>query len=149
MPKALVAISEGSEELEAIGIIDILRRGKVHVTVASIDESKKVKCARGCSLSDTFDAIVLPGGMPGAVYLFFSIDLQEHLRDCHTLVSMLGKQKEAGRIYAAICASPAVVFATHDLLDGYATCYPSFKDQIEHFKNEKVVVSDNCSSYSD
>ncbi|KAK8804754.1 hypothetical protein WA171_006721 [Blastocystis sp. BT1] len=144
MPKALVAISEGSEELEAIGIIDILRRGKVHVTVASIDESKKVKCARGCSLtadvligdvkSDTFDAIVLPGGMPGA----------EHLRDCHTLVSMLGKQKEAGRIYAAICASPAVVFATHDLLDGYATCYPSFKDQIEHFKNEKVVVSDNC-----
>ena len=61
--------------------------------------------------SDTFDAIVLPGGMPGAVYLFFSIDLQEHLRDCRTLVSMLGKQKEAGRIYAAICASPAVVFA--------------------------------------
>lgn len=50
MPKALVAISEGSEELEAIGIIDILRRAKVHVTVASVDESKKVKCARGCSL---------------------------------------------------------------------------------------------------
>ena len=50
MPKALVAVSEGSEELEAIGIIDILRRGKVSVTVASVDESKTVKCARGCSL---------------------------------------------------------------------------------------------------
>ena len=47
MPSALVAISEGSEELEAIGIIDILKRGKVDVTIASVDESKRVKCAHG------------------------------------------------------------------------------------------------------
>ena len=68
--------------------------------------------------SDTFDAIVLPGGMPGAVYLFFSIDLQEHLRDCHTLVSMLGKQKEAGRIYAAKAGCPPhqMIFAENAFL---------------------------------
>ena len=47
MPRALVAISEGSEELEAIGVIDILRRGKINVTVASIDKDVTVKCARG------------------------------------------------------------------------------------------------------
>lgn len=50
MPRALVAISEGSEELEAIGVIDILRRGKVEVTVASVDRTKTVKCARGCTI---------------------------------------------------------------------------------------------------
>lgn len=46
-PRALVVVSEGSEELEAIGIIDILRRGKINVTVASIDKDVTVKCARG------------------------------------------------------------------------------------------------------
>ena len=50
MPSALVAISEGSEELEAIGIIDILKRGKVDVTIASVDESKRVKCAHGVTI---------------------------------------------------------------------------------------------------
>ena len=47
MPRALVAISEGSEELEAVGVIDVLRRAKVEVTVASVDKTKAVKCARG------------------------------------------------------------------------------------------------------
>lgn len=47
MPRALVAISEGSEELEAIGVIDVLRRAKVNVTVASVDKTKTVKCAKG------------------------------------------------------------------------------------------------------
>ena len=50
MPSALVAISEGSEELEAIGIIDILKRGKVDVTIASVDDSKRVKCAHGVTI---------------------------------------------------------------------------------------------------
>ena len=47
MPRALVVISEGSEELEAVGVIDVLRRAKVEVTVASVDKTKAVKCARG------------------------------------------------------------------------------------------------------
>ena len=51
MPRALVAISEGSEELEAIGVIDVLRRAKVNVTVASVDKTKTVKCARGSVLA--------------------------------------------------------------------------------------------------
>ena len=145
MPRALVAISEGSEELEAVGVIDVLRRAKVEVTVASVDKTKAVKCARGTVITanalikdvadEEFDAVVLPGGMPGA----------KHLRDCSTLIDILKNQKESGRIYAAICASPAVVFAHHHLIDDMAaTCYPSFKDEIKHWKNQKVVVCDNC-----
>ncbi|CBK19977.2 uncharacterized protein [Blastocystis hominis] len=145
MPRALVAVSEGSEELETIGIVDVLRRGKVNVTLASVDHQKTVKCSKGTIITadallkdvkdETFDAIVLPGGLPGA----------EHLRDSKTLSKLLEKQKEEGRIYAAICASPAVVFASHNLLEGVkATCYPSFKEDIEHYVNDKVVVSGNC-----
>ena len=54
MPSALVAISEGSEELEAIGVIDILRRGKINVTVASIDKDVTVKCARGTYVVESY-----------------------------------------------------------------------------------------------
>ena len=60
---------------------------------------------------ETFDAIVLPGGLPGAVCFQRFFKLKEHLRDSKTLTKLLEKQKEEGRIYAAICASPAVVFA--------------------------------------
>lgn len=52
MPRALVAVSEGSEELETIGIIDVLRRGKVNVTVASVDHQKTVKCSKGTIIVD-------------------------------------------------------------------------------------------------
>ena len=54
MPRALVAISEGSEELEAIGVIDILRRGKINVTVASSDKDVTVKCARGTYIGESY-----------------------------------------------------------------------------------------------
>ena len=58
MPRALVAISEGSEELEAVSVIDILRRGKIDVTVASIDKDVTVKCARGTYIVKPFFLIV-------------------------------------------------------------------------------------------
>lgn len=52
MPRALVAFSEGSEELETIGIVDVLRRGKVNVTLASVDHKKTVKCSKGTIIVD-------------------------------------------------------------------------------------------------
>ena len=115
--KVLVPIANGSEEIEAVCIIDTLRRAGLEVTVASvadvqIEASRGVKIVADASIGDcagqTYDAIVLPGGMPGA----------EHLRDSAPLVEMLKKQKDAGRLYAAICASPAVVFQHHGLLEG-------------------------------
>ncbi len=142
--KVLVPIADGTEELEAVAIIDCLRRVGADVRVASVQNlqittSRKIKITADCLLKDcvneAFDLIALPGGMPGA----------EHLRDCKELVEMLKKQKESGRFYAAICASPAVVLEHHGLLaDKKATCYPGMGGKLKVLLNQRVVVDGNC-----
>ncbi len=142
--KVLVAIADGTEELEAVTIIDVLRRAEAEVTVASVG-AKQVTASRGVNLvadaviSDcvgtVYDLIVLPGGMPGA----------EHLRDSSELTEMLKDQAASGRLYAAICASPAVVLKHHGLLENKkATCYPSLLLDLDKPEQAKVVVDDNC-----
>ena len=144
--KVLIAVADGIEELEAITIIDCLRRAGADLTVASVQKreivtSRKVKITADCLITDctrqTYDLIVLPGGLPGA----------EFLRDSKELAEMLKKQKEAGRFYAAICASPAVVFEYHGLLaDKKATCYPAMAEKLKNKQatNQRVVVDGNC-----
>lgn len=142
--KVLVPIADGSEEIEAVTIIDVLRRAGADVTVASLERinitaSRGVNLGGDCLMSDckddTYDAIVLPGGMPGA----------EHLRDCEVLAKMLIEQKQAGRIYAAICASPSVVFAAHGLIDDVKTTgYPGTEDKLPNAVDKSVVVDKNC-----
>ncbi|MGY0219961.1 DJ-1 family glyoxalase III [Endozoicomonadaceae bacterium StTr2] len=132
--EVLVPIADGSEEIEAVTVIDTLRRANCNVTVAacteenrlSIEASRGIRLIADCHISfcasQSFDLIALPGGMPGA----------RHLRDCEPLISLLQKQQQAGRWYAAICAAPAVVLAHHALLDNVcATCYPDYLDQLE------------------
>ena len=144
--RALVPIADGSEEIEAVCIIDILRRAGMEVVVASVDDLQ-ITASRGVKLmadafitectEETFDLIALPGGIPGA----------EHLRDSTELVGMLKKQKQAGRLYAAICASPAVVFQPHGLLAGKkATCHPGRINSLENKEavDSRVVVDGNC-----
>ena len=143
---ALVPIADGSEELEAVTIIDVLRRAEAQVTVASVSSlqvtaSRKVKLVADCLITDCkkniYDLIVLPGGLPGA----------EHLRDCELLIDMLKIQNQAGRLYGAICASPAVALAPHGLLDGKkASCYPSCADALpdQSQADQHVVVDGNC-----
>jgi protein deglycase len=126
----LVPIADGTEELEAVTIIDTLRRAGGLVTVASVSglqvtASRKVKLVADVLIADcaekTYDCIALPGGMPGA----------EHLRDCAVLIELLKEQDKAKRLIAAICAAPAVVLAPHGLLKGHkATCYPSSHDAL-------------------
>ena len=144
--KILVPIANGSEEIEAVCIIDTLRRAEAEVTVASVGAlsvaaSRGVKIVADALIADcadeTYDCIVLPGGMPGA----------EHLRDSAPLIAKLKEQKAAGRLYAAICASPAVVLKHHGLLDGVrATCYPAFRDRLDpaYASNDRVVVDGHC-----
>lgn len=147
MSKVLVPIANGNEDIEAITIIDVLRRGGLEVTVASIHDSKQVVMAHNTKLEadvlltdvadQIFDAVVLAGGMPGA----------EHLRDCELLIDMLEKHDIQDALLAAICASPAVVFGTHGfVVDKQATCYPGFEDGLtgaEYMPNEPVVMDDN------
>lgn len=76
-PTALVAVADGSEEIEFVSTVDTLARGGVKVTTASVEGRRQVNCSRGVSIvadttiddvhGQTFDAIALPGGMPGAV----------------------------------------------------------------------------------
>ena len=141
---ALVAIADGTEEIEAVTIIDTLRRGGVDVTVASVageqvTASRRVRLLADCRIdacaARQFDLIVLPGGMPGA----------EHLRDCATLIDMLHSQARSAGFYGAICASPGVVLAPHNLLGARATVYPTMADSLGgRFVDEAVVVDGVC-----
>jgi 4-methyl-5(b-hydroxyethyl)-thiazole monophosphate biosynthesis len=143
--KILVAISDGIEEIETVCVVDTLVRAGAEVVTASVGGHKEVLCSRGVRIhadhlideciDHAYDMIVLPGGMPGA----------EHLRDCDALVGMLKKQKAAGKWYAAICASPALVLQTHGLLEGLkATCYPSMLGNLSDGVEERVVVDGKC-----
>lgn len=146
MKTVLVPIANNVEDIETVTIIDVLRRAGAKVTVASIHEkqitaSKGVNIVSDCLLDECleqeFDLIALPGGMPGA----------EHFRDSTDLVDLLKKQKKADRLYAAICASPALVFQKHGLLEGKkATCYPFFHNELEDQSSisSRVLVDGNC-----
>lgn len=80
-----------------------------------------------------WDLVALPGGMPGA----------ENLRDSDALISILQKQKDAGKLYAAICASPAVVLASKGLAEEGITCYPApaFRSTLVNPVDDDVVVT--------
>ena len=142
----LVPIADGCEEIETACIVDVLRRAGASVTVASVG-TLQVTASRGMKfvadtfmsecVKNTYDLIVLPGGMPGA----------ENLRDSKELVEMLKRQQQNGKLYAAICASPAVVFQHHGLLaERKATAYPSFAGLLENSEaiDSRVVVDGNC-----
>ena len=147
MSKVLVAIANGSEDIEVITIIDVLRRGGVEVVVASVHEHKQIVAARGSKIEADvlltevqevlFDAIALPGGMPGA----------EHFRDCKLLIDMLEKHDIEDALLAAICAAPALVFGTHGfVVDKQATCYPGFEAGLtgaDYVADQPVVMDDN------
>ncbi|WP_019625676.1 DJ-1 family glyoxalase III [Thioalkalivibrio sp. ALJT] len=116
MPSVLVPLAAGAEELEAVTVIDLLRRARFEVTVAGL-ESGPVTCSRGTViqpdtpldpvLDATFDLIVLPGGLPGA----------DHLRDDARVQGLLRAQAERGGFVAAICAGPRALAAA-GLLEG-------------------------------
>ena len=144
--QVLVPIADGTEEIEAVCIIDVLRRAGAAVTVASPSELQ-VTASRGVKLvadkliadctDEVYDLVVLPGGMPGA----------EHLRDSKELKSILTEQNNQGRLYAAICAAPAIVLHHHGLLgQRRATCHPSFVSYLQNVDSveSRVVADGNC-----
>ena len=144
----LVPIADASEDIELACITDVLVRAGATVVTASVmpEGRTTVKLARGltvvadCTIKECvgkqWDAIALPGGMPGA----------EHLRDSAELKELLLAQASAGKLAAAVCASPAVVFAPHGLLPARATCFPvdKFKAIVgTGWEDSRVVLDGN------
>jgi 4-methyl-5(b-hydroxyethyl)-thiazole monophosphate biosynthesis len=145
--KILVPLAEGFEMIEALSVVDAFRRADANVDLAAIGESLLVTSSHNVQVmadrllvdctDRNYDLIVLPGGIPGA----------ENLKNSLVLAELLRKQNDEGKLYGAICASPAVVLQHHGLLKGKkATCHPFFRDQLsmQEKVGEKVVIDKNC-----
>lgn len=129
MKNVLVPLAEGFEEIEAITIIDILRRAEANVVVASL-EKRNVQGSHGLKviadtvlaevLEDSWDMIVLPGGVPGA----------PNLMQDQRIIKLLKDQAAANKTSAAICAAPAVLEAAGLTEAKQVTSHPAWADQM-------------------
>ena len=131
LPHVLVPLAQGCEELEAVTIIDLLRRAEIEVTSASLND-QPIIASRGTKLiADTtleqvmdreFDMIALPGGLPGA----------DHLNEDARIHEVLKKAVDNNRYVAAICAAPKVLVAAGLLDNKKATAYPGVLEALGH-----------------
>lgn len=144
MSTVLVVLAPGFEEIEALSVVDILRRGGVHVLVAGLVDGpipgrSGIRVLPDLHLADvdvdTLDALVLPGGMPGA----------KHLREDARVADICRTLHSKGRLLAAICAAPTVL-ATLGLLAGKrATSFPGVRNELVgvEYCEERVVCDGN------
>jgi len=142
---AIVLLAEGFEEVEAVTPIDYLRRAGIGVTVAAVGEGLAVMGARGVlitadaelkSLSGPWDAVVVPGGMPGAPNIAASKEA----------CALIAQMAAAGKLVCAICASPAIALAPLGLLAGRKfACYPGMEERVPEGKwvDAPVAVDGN------
>jgi 4-methyl-5(b-hydroxyethyl)-thiazole monophosphate biosynthesis len=143
--RVLIPLAGGFEEIEAVNVIDILRRADVEVVTAGlkdgpIEGSHKIKVLPDTSLDKIdfrdFDGLILPGGSPGFV----------NLGNDERILNMAREMDRAGKYVAAICAAPSVLIKAGVLQGRKATVSPSGKAQVEacaKFCEDRVVVDRN------
>lgn len=141
MSRVLVPLAEGFEEIEAVSIIDVLRRGDIEVVVGSLSSELAVKGAHGLVISadmdvnsisvDSLDMIVLPGGWGGT----------KALAADETIQNMLKTMDKEGKNIGAICAAPYALNRAGVLKNSY-TCYPSVEKEINKkgYQGESAMV---------
>ncbi len=143
--KAIIVLAEGFEEIEAVSVIDVLRRADIEIFIAGLEDMNPQgshgitvgadKLLEECD--DRYDAVIFPGGMPGAAHLGASEKVKE----------MIQKADSENKIIAAICASPALVLAPSGILKNRkATCFPGMQKNFDpdtSFSEEKVVIDGN------
>lgn len=146
MRGVLIPLAEGFEELEAVSIVDVLRRAGIKVVVAGL-RSGPVKGSRDtvvvpdAALDDVldqdFDMLVLPGGMPGV----------KNLREDPRIKELLDRYMREDCYTGAICAAPSVLAAYGYLAGRNATSNPKFKEQVAiggvHYREDAVVTDGN------
>ncbi|MCH9813077.1 MAG: DJ-1/PfpI family protein [Epsilonproteobacteria bacterium] len=148
MASVLVPLATGFEEIEAVSIIDVLRRGGIQVTTASVESDQNVTGANGITIvannqldyvdPNEFDMLVLPGGHDGAVTFKESDKVQ-------SMIKMFDVSKKP---IGAICAAPMALAEAGVIKNSY-TCYPSYEEGIgtEKFTDaHKVVVDENITT---
>ncbi len=153
MAKVLIPIATGFEEIEAVSIIDVLRRGGIEVIIAGIDSESNNNLIKGANNIvietnldiknilniSSFDMIVLPGGWGGTTILSQNIQVQNLIKEFDVTKKLIG----------AICAAPFALSKAGVLKDNLKfTCYPSVEEQIpnsstRYIDNFKVIQSEN------
>ena len=139
MSSVLALLTQGCEEIEAVTVIDILRRAGIEVVSAGLD-AQPVRASRGVMLlPDTtldeaakhnYDMVVLPGGQPGT----------NNLKADRRVLKLIQQMAAEDRYVAAICAAPSVL-ASAGLLDGKrATCYPGTLDAFPKIQQQHAAV---------
>lgn len=139
MPKVLVPLAPGCEDIEAVTIVDILRRAGVEVVTAGLD-AQPVRASRGTvmipdmvldiALKQTYDMVALPGGQPGS----------NNLKADARIIRLLQEMVQQEKFVAAICAAPSVLAAS-GVLDGKrATSFPGALDAYPQVLQQRGVV---------
>lgn len=142
--KIILPLANGFEEIEAVTIIDLLRRANIEVIISTTDEllvcgAHNIELKANILLKDievnnSYDALIIPGGLNCA----------QSLANNKLLFEMLKIFCAKNKLIAAICASSALVLGKNGFLDSIkATAYPSFKNYISNFIDEGVVVDKN------
>lgn len=140
MKKVVVLLADGFEEVEALTVVDLLRRARIYVDTVSITEDYMVHGSHGINVQTEdlfeevnfveFDMIVLPGGTQGTENL-----------DAHKGVRKIVKEFiESGKYVAAICAAPSILGGMGLLKGKRATCYPSVEDKLQGAVINKIPV---------
>lgn len=135
-------LADGFEEIEALSVVDILRRAEIEVKMISVYDKKEVTGAHGIkvvaddiisNISDA-DLIFLPGGLPGVT----------NLEASHKVMEILKKHLSVGKYIAAICAAPSILGKLGVLKGKKAVCYPSFEKYLDGAEvlKDKVVIDD-------
>ena len=137
-------LADGFEEVEALTIVDFLRRAGVDIRIVGIGGSP-IRGSHGIAVlpdvsidevGDDVEGVVVPGGMPGA----------ENISSSDKALELIRKADEQSRLVGAICAAPAVVLEKTGILKGRrATCYPGFETRFTDvvFLEERVVLDGN------
>lgn len=146
MKKVLVLLAEGFEMIEGLAVVDVCIRGKLKCDTASITEIREVKSSHGVIIkadklfsevkNDEYDAIVLPGGIPGAY----------NLRDNEEVINLVKNYYNKRKIVSAICAAPIVLNKAKVLNGKDITSHPSVKDEFKdsnYIEDKRVVVCKN------
>lgn len=149
MAKVYAMIADGTEEVECLAVVDILRRSGIETVLVSINDtcdtlsSHNVKIQADAKIVDVDfrdgDVIFLPGGLPGS----------EHLSACEPLIEAIRQALADGRRAAAICAAPGVVLGRHGFLEGKtATCFPGFEKEFKGatYTMQGVVTDGNITT---